>query len=82
MTENLPLKDFAETHGLTSASKVQSFPNYLKETWRRKDFIAELASARNTQQYSDSLLGRLWQLITPFLNAAIYFLIFGVLLSG
>ena len=81
MTENLPLKDFAETHGLTSASKVQSFPNYLKETWRRKDFIAELASARNTQQYSDSLLGRLWQLITPFLNAAIYFLIFGVLLG-
>ena len=81
MTENLPLKDFAQEHGLTSASRVQAFPDYLKETWRRKDFIKELANARNTQQYSDSLLGRLWQLITPLLNAAIYFLIFGVLLG-
>ena len=81
MTENLPLKDYAELHGLTSASKVQSFSNYLKATWRRKDFIKELTNAQNTQKYSDSLLGRLWQLITPFLNAAIYFLIFGILLG-
>jgi teichoic acid transport system permease protein len=81
MTENLPLKDYAEINGLTSASKVQSFSNYLKATWRRKDFIKELTNAQNTQKYSDSLLGRLWQLITPFLNAAIYFLIFGILLG-
>ena len=71
----------AAQYGLTSASKVPSLKDYLKSTWRRRDFIAELADARSTQQYSDSLLGRIWQLITPLLNAAIYYLIFGILLG-
>ena len=74
-------KQLATQHGLVSASKIPGLGDYIKSTWRRKDFVAELADARSTQQYSDSLLGRIWQLITPLLNAAIYYLIFGVLLA-
>jgi teichoic acid transport system permease protein len=74
-------RQLAEQYGLVSASMVPSLKNYLISTWRHKDFIAELADARSTQQYSDSLLGRIWQLITPLLNAAIYYLIFGILLG-
>ena len=74
-------KQLAIQHGLVSASQIPSLSDYLKSTWRRKDFIAELADARSTQQYSDSLLGRIGQLITPLLNAAIYYLIFGILLG-
>ncbi len=74
-------KQLAMQHGLVSASKIPGLGDYIKSTWRRKDFIAELADARSTQQYSDSLLGRIWQLITPLLNAAIYYLIFGILLG-
>jgi teichoic acid transport system permease protein len=74
-------KQLATQHGLVSASKIPGLGDYIKSTWRRKDFVAELADARSTQQYSDSLLGRIWQLITPLLNAAIYYLIFGVLLG-
>jgi teichoic acid transport system permease protein len=81
MTNETPIGDFVNSHGLTSASKTEPFAQYLKSTWQRRDFIKELAHARNTQQYSDSLLGRIWQLITPFLNAAVYFLIFGILLG-
>jgi teichoic acid transport system permease protein len=81
MTNDVPLNEFATQHGLSSASKTQPFFQYLKATWQRRDFIKELAHARNTQRYSDSVLGRIWQLITPFLNAAIYFLIFGILLG-
>ena len=81
MTNETPIGDFVNSHGLTSASKTEPFVQYLKSTWQRRDFIKELAHARNTQQYSDSLLGRIWQLITPFLNAAVYFLIFGILLG-
>ena len=86
MTTSSPLDSntatqLAAQYGLTSASKVPSLKDYLKSTWRRRDFIAELADARSTQQYSDSLLGRIWQLITPLLNAAIYYLIFGILLG-
>ena len=81
MSNESSLNEFAAEHGLNSASKTQPFFQYLKATWQRRDFIRELAHARNTQQYSDSILGRIWQLITPILNAAIYFLIFGILLG-
>lgn len=74
-------KDFAEQFGLVSASKVPGLFEYVKSTWRRRDFVTELADARSSQQYSDTLLGRIWQLITPLLNAAIYFFIFGILLG-
>jgi len=67
--------------GLVSASKIPPLGKYLRETWRRRDFILELARARSTAEYSDSLLGRIWQLLTPLLNAAIYFFIFGILLG-
>ena len=80
-SSNSAARELADEFGLTSASKIPSLFDYLKSTWRRKDFVAELADARSTQQYSDSLLGRIWQLITPLLNAAIYYLIFGVLLG-
>jgi teichoic acid transport system permease protein len=73
--------ELAAQYGLISASKVPGLKDYLKSTWQRRDFITELADARSTQQYSDSLLGRIWQLITPLLNAAIYYLIFGILLG-
>jgi teichoic acid transport system permease protein len=80
-SSNSPARELADEFGLVSASKIPSLSDYLKATWRRKDFIAELADARSTQQYSDSLLGRIWQLITPLLNAAIYYFIFGILLG-
>ncbi len=73
--------ELIKQYQLTSVSKTAPLREYLKDTWQRVDFIKELANARSTQQYSDSLLGRLWQLVTPLLNAAIYFLIFGVLLG-
>ena len=67
--------------GLVSASKIPPLGSYLKQTWQRRDFIIELARARSTAEYSDSMLGRVWQLLTPLLNAAIYFFIFGILLG-
>lgn len=74
-------KELAHANGLELASRVPPLKAYLKSTWDRRDFIRELADARSTAQYSDSLLGRLWQLATPLLNAGIYYFIFGVLLN-
>lgn len=74
-------EELAKQYKLISATKVPALSQYLRNVWARKDFILELADARSTAQYSDSLLGRLWQLFTPLLNAGIYYLIFGVLLG-
>ena len=81
MTSPSAARELADKFGLVSASKIPSLGSYIADTWKRKDFVIELANARSTAQYSDSLLGRIWQLITPLLNAAIYFFIFGVLLG-
>jgi teichoic acid transport system permease protein len=75
------VSEIIDEFGLVSASKIPPLSKYLKQTWQRRDFIMELARARNTAEYSDSLLGRIWQLLTPLLNAAIYFFIFGILLG-
>lgn len=75
------VNSIVDEFGLVSASKIPPLGRYLKQTWQRRDFIMELASARSTAEYSDSLLGRIWQLLTPLLNAAIYFFIFGILLG-
>lgn len=80
MTQS-PAAEVAAHHGLVSASATPPPRAYLAETWRRRDLIRELALARSTAQYSDSLLGRVWQVVTPILNAGIYYVIFGVLLG-
>jgi teichoic acid transport system permease protein len=38
------------------------------------------ATARNIAMYTEARLGQVWQVLTPLLNAGVYFLIFGLLL--
>ena len=39
------------------------------------------ATARNVAMYTEARLGQLWQVLTPLLNAAVYYLIFGLILG-
>ncbi|WP_434976052.1 ABC transporter permease [Streptomyces hydrogenans] len=75
------LQALARRHGLTVSGARQPLPAYVRELWARRDFIASFATARLTAQYSQARLGQLWQLMTPLLNAAVYYLIFGVLMD-
>ncbi len=40
------------------------------------------ATARNIAMYTEAKLGQLWQVLAPLLNAGVYFLIFGVIITG
>ncbi|MGW6457887.1 ABC transporter permease [Streptomyces sp. NPDC055078] len=71
----------AARHGLTVSGARPSLPAYLRQLWSRRHFIAAFATARLTAQYSQARLGQIWQLATPLLNAAVYYLVFGVLLG-
>ena len=55
--------------------------DYLREIWRRRDFASALAAGKKSAQYRDTILGRLWQVLGPILNAIVYYFIFGVLLQ-
>jgi teichoic acid transport system permease protein len=75
------LGSLARQWGLTSSEARQSIGSYLRELWARRDFIAAMASGRRSAQYRDTMLGRLWQVLAPILNALVYYFIFGVLLK-
>jgi teichoic acid transport system permease protein len=77
-----PLAKLAERYGLRRAIARPRFPVYVRQLWERRHFILTYATSRNVSKYSSSALGQLWQVLTPLLNAAIYFLMFGLILGG
>jgi teichoic acid transport system permease protein len=78
---NETLADYAARHGLRQSAARPPLRKYLQSVWARRNFIWAFASAKNISMYSDSRLGQVWQLLTPLLNAAVYYLIFGLLLD-
>jgi teichoic acid transport system permease protein len=75
------LHALAVKHGLTVSGARPSLAAYIRQLWSRRHFIATFATARLTAQYSQAKLGQIWQIMTPLLNAAVYYFIFGVLLG-
>ncbi|MER5719980.1 ABC transporter permease [Streptomyces sp. NPDC002132] len=75
------LAALAARHGLSVSGARPSLPAYVRQLWARRHFIGAFATAKLTAQYSQAKLGQLWQVMTPLLNAAVYFFIFGVLLG-
>lgn len=54
---------------------------YIKEIWGRRHFIVADAKARAYQVTRGTLLGKVWLVLSPFLNSMIYWVIFGLLLQ-
>ncbi|MFG2332328.1 ABC transporter permease [Streptomyces sp. NPDC048604] len=75
------LRALALRHGLAVSGARPGLPAYVRQLWSRRHFIAAFATARLTAQYSQAKLGQLWQLMTPLLNAAVYYVIFGVIMD-
>ena len=76
------LAALAAQHGLRPSAQRPTLGKYLRELGRRWNFIMEFATARNIAMYTEAKLGQLWQVLAPLLNAAVYFLIFGVIIHG
>ncbi|MFD9985134.1 ABC transporter permease [Streptomyces massasporeus] len=75
------LTALAARHGLSVSGARPSLPEYVRRLWARRHFITAFATAKLTAQYSQAKLGQVWQVMTPLLNAAVYYFIFGVLLG-
>ncbi|MFI8517316.1 ABC transporter permease [Streptomyces sp. NPDC085481] len=75
------LRALARRHGLTVSGARPPLPAYVRQLWSRRDFITAFATAKLTAQYSQARLGQVWQVMTPLLNAAVYYAIFGVLMD-
>ncbi|MFJ2034229.1 ABC transporter permease [Streptosporangium sp. NPDC087985] len=77
-----PLAKLAERYGLRRAIARPSLPVYLRQLWERRHFVMTYATSRNVSKYSNSALGQLWQVLTPLLNAGIYYVMFGLILGA
>jgi teichoic acid transport system permease protein len=75
-----PLAEYATTRGLKLSAARPPFFEYLRQLWQRRHFIGGLATALNVSMYTEARLGQLWQVLTPLLNVAVYFFVFGELL--
>ncbi len=77
-----PLAGLARDAGLRPSAARPKFGAYLRSLWGRRHFIVAFATARNISLYTESRLGQVWQVLTPLLNAAVYYLIFGVIFEA
>jgi len=76
------LAALAAHYGLRPSAQRPTIGTYLSELGRRWNFIMGFATARNVAMYTEAKLGQLWQVLAPLLNAGVYFLIFGVIISS
>jgi teichoic acid transport system permease protein len=78
---SLSAAELAAAHGLTISGQRPELSAYTRQLWARRHFIFSFATARLTAMYTAARLGQIWQVMTPLLNAAVYYLIFGLLLG-
>jgi teichoic acid transport system permease protein len=77
----LPPAELAAKYGLAVSGARPRLGEYVTQLWARRHFISAFARAKVHAQYTTARLGQLWQVMTPLLNAAVYYLIFGLLLG-
>ncbi|MCY0932016.1 ABC transporter permease [Streptomyces sp. H27-H1] len=76
------MAELAAAHDLTLSGARPTLPRYIAQLWGRRHFVSALATARMQAQYSQASLGQVWHLVTPLLNAAVYYFIFGIVMHA
>jgi teichoic acid transport system permease protein len=76
-----PLAELAARYSLQPSAARPPLLVYLRRLWQRRYFISGFATARNVAMYTEARLGQVWQILTPLLNVAVYYLIFGLILN-
>ncbi|NLU73012.1 ABC transporter permease [Streptomyces sp. HNM0575] len=80
--DRLSPAELAAKYGLSVSGARPSLAEYVSQLWARRHFILAFSRAKLTAQYTQAKLGQLWQVVTPLLNAAVYYLIFGLIMGG
>src|SRR5690606_27075478 len=74
--------DDPQAHGLTRVGGRPPLLQYLREVARRKDFILSLAMYKIEAENQRQRLGMLWIVLKPLLNAAVFGIVFGILMAS
>ncbi|MEU3453766.1 ABC transporter permease [Micromonospora sp. NPDC006766] len=71
----------AKRYGLRVAGERPPLAEYARRLWAYRHFMTAYSRAKVASSFSQTQLGQLWQVLTPLTNAAVYYLIFGVIIS-
>lgn len=77
-----PTVDDPQAHGLIRVGGRPPLLQYLRGVAKRKDFIVSLAMYRIEAENQRQRLGLLWIVLKPILNAAVFGLVFGILMAS
>lgn len=77
----MQLADDVAPGGLKRVGARPPLAAYLREVWTRRQFIRSLAQFRIEAENQRNRLGMLWVVLKPLLEAAVYGLVFGLLLG-
>lgn len=81
-TQESPLAAQAREHGLTPVGRQPGLGAYIPALWQRRHFLVVFARSRLEASNNANRLGQLWQVLNPLLNAAVYYLVFGVIFDA
>lgn len=77
---NAPHVEAVSLLGLKPVGRRPDLGNYLAALWKRRHFILADSRARVASGSQQMVLGQTWLVLKPVLDAAVYFVIFGLLL--
>ena len=75
------LAQLAAEHGLTKVGERPKLGAYLRELWRRRSFLWVMASSRTYSRNQNNFLGQLWTVLSPLTLAAVYYVVFQLILD-
>lgn len=79
--ESARLADLAAQHGLHVLGRRPRLRAYTRELWERRAFVWVMATSRAYSRNQNNYLGQIWGALNPLLLAAVYYLVFGLLLG-
>ncbi|MGA5701208.1 ABC transporter permease [Peterkaempfera bronchialis] len=74
-------RQLADRYGLVRPGARPPLGAYTRLLWGRRHFVLAYTQARLSTMYAGARLGQLWKLLTPILNIAVYYLVFGIMLK-
>ncbi|WJY91880.1 ABC-2 type transporter [Corynebacterium faecale] len=78
---NDPVIEHVDRAGLSILGVRPSLPQYCRQLWARRHFIWASGSSQVLQKNRRLALGNAWMIISPFIDAAMYGVIFGLILQ-
>nr|WP_281363766.1 ABC transporter permease [Nocardioides daedukensis] len=75
------LAALAREYDLTAVGVRPPLKDYIRTLWERRHFAVKLASSKSYARNQGSYLGQVWAVLNPVMWAAVYFLVFGIMLN-